>query len=81
MLAGADSLAMCAGASIRQQHAEDGQVDVFFDAVLQGAVQGETGSLMTEADQEAWMGAQQVTIENAGDGEAGENIVSVKVSC
>lgn len=65
-----------AGASIRQYHHDDGSVDVYFDAILQGPRSGESGVLTVSADSESWSASQQVVLSRAG-----ENIVSVKVSC
>jgi len=48
-------------------------VDVFFRAVLQSAVEGETGSVTVAADDERWSASEDVRLEK------GENFAEVKV--
>lgn len=64
-----------AGASIRQEHQEDGSVDVYFRAVLNAPKAGETGTLSASAYENDWSGSEDVAIEKEG-----ENYAEVKVS-
>ena len=49
-------------------------MDVYFDAVLQAAAAGESGTLTVSADEEDWSNAADVELKSAG-----ENVVTVKV--
>ncbi len=64
-----------AGATIRQEHQEDGRVDVYFRGVLNAPKAGEIGTLSVSADDQQWSGSQDVEIEKEG-----ENYAEVKVS-
>ena len=50
-------------------------MDVYFDAVLQAAAAGESGTLTVSADEEDWSNAADVELKAAG-----ENVVTVKVT-
>ena len=62
-----------AGASIRQDHRDDGSVEVTFRASLQSAVDGETGSVTVAADDQQWSASEDVQLAE------GQNFVEVKV--
>lgn len=77
----ADSLAidpsvpLSTGASIRQEHHNDGQVDVYFRAVLNAPTKGEGGLLTVSDASGRWTGSTEVKIDKEG-----EAFAEVKVS-
>ena len=62
------------GASIRQEHQQDGTIDVYFRGVLNAPKLGEIGTLSVSADEHQWFGSEDVKIEMEG-----ENYLEVKV--